>query len=98
MATELGLKARLMTRDEIHVLIDYFHDSSPEHLETLGGDPTRLPKREAWHQRMLQEFSLPLHQRTNVLDRMVAAGTRNRLLLGRPNRVRRSSEHASACD
>jgi len=36
MATELGLKARLMTRDEIHVLIDYFHDSSPEHLETLG--------------------------------------------------------------
>ena len=58
MATELGLNARLMTRDEIHVLIDYFHDSSPEHLETLGVDPTRLPKREAWHQRMLQEFSL----------------------------------------
>jgi RimJ/RimL family protein N-acetyltransferase len=67
MATELGLNARLMTRDEIHVLIDYFHDSSPEHLETLGVDPTRLPKREAWHQRMLQEFSLPLRQRTNVL-------------------------------
>jgi RimJ/RimL family protein N-acetyltransferase len=67
MATELGLNARLMTRDEIHVLIDYFHDSSPEHLETLGVDPTRLPERDAWHQRMLQEFSLPLHQRTTVL-------------------------------
>jgi RimJ/RimL family protein N-acetyltransferase len=67
MASELGLNARLMTRDEIHLLIDYFHDSLPEHLETLGVDPTRLPKREAWHQRMLQEFSLPLHQRTNVL-------------------------------
>ena len=67
MATELGLNARLMKRDEIHVLVDYFHDSSSEHLETLGVDPTRLPRRESWHQRMLQEFTLPLYQRASVL-------------------------------
>jgi len=90
MATEWGLNARLMTRDEIHVLIDYIHDSSPEHLETLGVDPTRLPKRAAWHQRMLQEFTLPFHQRTNVLvawllREHLPSGREDSIAMGRAN-------------
>jgi len=88
MATELGLNARLMTRDEIDVIIGYFHNSSPEHLETLGVDPTRLPKREAWHQRILQEFSLPLHQRTSVVvawllrEHLIGFSSADRIVFG----------------
>jgi RimJ/RimL family protein N-acetyltransferase len=88
MATVLDLKARLMTREEIRVIIDYFHDSSPEHLETLGVDPSRLPKQEVWHQRMSQQFSLPLDQRTSVLvvwllrERLIGFSTADRIVFG----------------
>jgi RimJ/RimL family protein N-acetyltransferase len=33
----------------------------------LGVDPTRIPNRESWQRRMLQELSLPVPQRTNLL-------------------------------
>ncbi|MBR0855594.1 GNAT family N-acetyltransferase [Bradyrhizobium liaoningense] len=44
----MGLDVREMRLDETPLVIDYFHSSTPEHLEMLGVDPTRLPPREAW--------------------------------------------------
>jgi hypothetical protein len=39
----MTLAVREMTGSEVDVIIDYFQQSTPEHLETLGVDPARLP-------------------------------------------------------
>jgi hypothetical protein len=38
----MALAVREMAVSEVDIVIDYFHGSSPEHLEMLGVDPTRL--------------------------------------------------------
>ncbi len=63
----MGLMVRAMTVSEIDLIIDYFHESTTEHLEMLGVDPTRLPSPKAWRQRYEHEFSLPLRERTSML-------------------------------
>src|SRR5690606_15685423 len=45
------------------LVIDYFHKASPEHLEMIGVDPTRLPARDAWRERFASEYSLPPEKR-----------------------------------
>lgn len=52
-----------MRLDEVGLIIDYFHDATPEHLELMGVDPTRLPTRAAWRERYEQQFDLPVDQR-----------------------------------
>jgi hypothetical protein len=52
-----------MALTEANLVIDYFHHSTPEHLEMLGVDPTRLPTPDAWRERFQHEFSLPLDKR-----------------------------------
>jgi RimJ/RimL family protein N-acetyltransferase len=52
-----------MKPDEVGIIIDYFHSAGPEHLETLGVDPTRLPDRESWRQRFIDEHDRPVEQR-----------------------------------
>jgi hypothetical protein len=37
------LHVREMTLAEGDVIINYFHSATPEYLNTLGVDPTRLP-------------------------------------------------------
>lgn len=44
----MNLSIRPMALHEVDVVIDYFHEALPEHLETLGVDPTRLPARSQW--------------------------------------------------
>ncbi|WP_245283596.1 hypothetical protein [Bradyrhizobium sp. URHD0069] len=39
----MTLTVREMTGSEVDIIIDYFQKSTPEHLEILGVDPTRLP-------------------------------------------------------
>ena len=39
------LSVRAMTVSEVSLIIDYFYTSTPEHLEMLGVDPTRMPSR-----------------------------------------------------
>ena len=59
----MELLVREMENSEAHAVIDYFHNSTPEHLEMLGVDPTRLPSRDAWLEHFQREFSLPLKKR-----------------------------------
>jgi hypothetical protein len=40
--------ARPMLLSETDVIIDYFHSASPEFLNSLGVDPSRLPDRAQW--------------------------------------------------
>ncbi|HLJ87798.1 MAG TPA: GNAT family protein [Candidatus Angelobacter sp.] len=63
----MTLLAREMQLSEVEIVINYFHCSSPEHLELLGVDPTRLPRRADWLERINREYALPIEQRTNLL-------------------------------
>jgi RimJ/RimL family protein N-acetyltransferase len=59
----MTLSVREMTPPETGIIIDYFHDSTPEHLEMLGVDPTRLPPRESWHEGFQRQAALPIERR-----------------------------------
>jgi RimJ/RimL family protein N-acetyltransferase len=58
---------REMALDEVGLVIDYFHDSPPEHLEKLGVDRTRLPTREDWSARYATEYAKPIKERSTLL-------------------------------
>ena len=61
----MNLDVREMKLDEANMVIDYFHSSTPEHLELLGVDPTRLPGRGVWAARFKELFALPVAERPN---------------------------------
>ena len=63
----MTLTVREMTSSEVNIIIQYFQDSTPEHLETLGVDPTRLPPAQSWRERLQRECTLPIEQRTVML-------------------------------
>ncbi len=48
----MTLTVREMADSEADVVIEYFLKSTPEHLENLGVDPTRLPAPEGWRERL----------------------------------------------
>jgi RimJ/RimL family protein N-acetyltransferase len=54
---------REMMGSEIDIIIDYFLNATPEHLEMLGVDPTRLPAAEPWRERLRRECELPIERR-----------------------------------
>ena len=62
----MELDVREMKLAETEFIIGYFHNSTPEHLEMLGVDPTRLPPRDAWRERFRREYALPDEQRTGI--------------------------------
>jgi len=59
----MELQVREMRLDETPLVVDYFHSSTPEHLEMLGVDPTRLPPKDAWTSLFEGQFSLPVSKR-----------------------------------
>ena len=63
----MTLTVREMKESEIDVVIDYFVRSTPEHLEILGVDPTRLPAPESWRERFRREHVQPIKQRAWIV-------------------------------
>lgn len=63
----MALVIREMALEEVDLIIDYFHDSTPEHLEVLGVDPTRLPSRKRWRERFAREYEQAVHDRSTLL-------------------------------
>jgi RimJ/RimL family protein N-acetyltransferase len=61
----MNLDVREMTLDETGLVIDYFHSATPEHLELMGVDPTRMPSRTVWAARVKESFALPVAERPN---------------------------------
>jgi RimJ/RimL family protein N-acetyltransferase len=61
----MNINVRPMTLPETDLIIDYFHSSTPEHLELMGVDPTRLPTPSAWRERYKEHFATPIEQRQN---------------------------------
>jgi RimJ/RimL family protein N-acetyltransferase len=63
----VGITVREMRLDEVDLVVDYFHTASPEFLDTLGVDPTRLPEPVVWRQRYADEFEQPIDRRASLL-------------------------------
>ena len=63
----MSLVIREMALAEVELVIDYFHGSTPEHLETMGVDPTRLPTRRDWRARYVAEYGKPQKERSTLL-------------------------------
>ncbi len=86
--TFMEIAVREMTLAESKLVIEYFHQSTPEHLEMLGVDPTRLPAPDAWRERFQREFSLPLNQRSALYliwlvdDRAVGFSSCDKIVFG----------------
>jgi hypothetical protein len=55
----MNLGVREMALDETNIVIDYFHASTPEHLEMMGVDPSRLPSRALWSGRFRELYARP---------------------------------------
>ena len=84
----MNLDVREMALDETGIVIDYFHSSTPEHLETMGVDPTRLPGRAAWGSRFRELYALPLSERLNFFviwrldDKPIGFSSCDKIVLG----------------
>jgi RimJ/RimL family protein N-acetyltransferase len=59
----MSLLVRPMALEEVDLIVDYFHGATPEHLEQLGVDPTRLPPRRRWRERFAGEYAKPVPER-----------------------------------
>lgn len=59
----MALVARPMDLPETDLIIDYFHGATPEHLDVMGIDPTRLPTPAAWRESFRHDFATPIAQR-----------------------------------
>ena len=60
----MTVTVREMTEAEFEIVIDYFFKATPEFLETLGVDPTRLPAGRQWRERFQSERTKSIEQRT----------------------------------
>lgn len=63
----MKLCVREMKLDDVDVVINYFHQSTVEDLETMGVDPSRLPTPERWREYYVHEFSQPIEKRKTFL-------------------------------
>ena len=59
----MTMAVREMTESEFEFVIEYFFRATPEFLETLGVDPTRLPTPDSWRERFRREQAKPIEQR-----------------------------------
>jgi hypothetical protein len=79
---------RPMTLQETAEIVEYFHSATPEHLEMLGVDPTRLPPASQWRRLYEQMFDQPVEQRSSLLvswfhdDQFVGFSTADKISIG----------------
>ena len=84
----MTLTVREMMNSEADIIIEYFHNSTPEHLEILGVDPTRLLPPESWRERLRREPVLPIDQRATIRviwlsdDRPIGFSTADKIRYG----------------
>lgn len=63
----MQLTIREMKLEEVGMIVNYFHQSTPEYLEMSGVDPTRLPPPEKWLEYYRREYSKPVVKRKTYL-------------------------------
>jgi hypothetical protein len=94
----MTLAVREMMGSEFDVIIDYYMRATPEYLEILGVDPSRLPPPRSWRERFERESALPIEQRGWIAvtwlldDRPVGFSTSDKIIYGE------QANHAPARD
>jgi RimJ/RimL family protein N-acetyltransferase len=84
----MQLAVREMQPTDADVRINYFHDSSDDHLHMLGVDRALLPTRAAWRESYEADFALPPEQRASyaliweVDGKPVGFSTTDRIVVG----------------
>lgn len=84
----MTVTVRPMTLQETELVIEYFLAATPEHLEILGVDPTRLPQASQWRRLYEQMFDQPAEQRSSFLvswfhdDQFVGFSTADKISIG----------------
>jgi RimJ/RimL family protein N-acetyltransferase len=84
----MAITVRPMTLQETANIIAYFHSATPEHLETMGVDPSRLPAVPQWQRFYDLLFGQPLEQRTSFLvswlddDKFIGFSTADKIIFG----------------
>ena len=63
----MSLTVRELEITEFDLVLDYFHDATPEFLESMGVDPTRIPDRQSWRERFRSDSALPVNQRSAIV-------------------------------
>ena len=85
----MSLVVREMAIDEVDLIVDYFHGSTPEHLDLLGVDRQRLPAPEHWRAWYTTEYERPVEERSTVLVIWEQGGAPVQLVF--PSRTRSSN-------
>jgi hypothetical protein len=65
MTTTSGLVVKEMQLADVNIRIDYFHDSSDDHLRMLGVDRALLPTRVDWRAIYAEDYARPIQKRDN---------------------------------
>jgi len=84
----MALTVREMRLDEAHLIIDYFSAATPEYLEMMGVDPSRLLPPPTWYARLESEFALPVEQKQYYAvvwlqdDRAIGYSSCDKILFG----------------
>jgi len=92
----MALTVREMAGSEIDILIEYFLGSTPEHLEILGVDRSRMTKTERLRERFARERALPIEQRAWVVVIWLLDDRPIGFFDIRQHRLWRASQHAPA--
>jgi RimJ/RimL family protein N-acetyltransferase len=85
----MQLAVREMAPGEADLVVDYFHTSTPEYLDTMGVDPSRLMNPAAWRAYLKSEFSLQADRRQVFFviwlgeDRPVGFSGCNQIIFGK---------------
>src|SRR3954463_13216817 len=64
----MSLVVREMAAGEADLIINYFHGSTPEHLELLGVHPTRLPTPQRWREGFSEPSPRPFESARRCLS------------------------------
>lgn len=107
----MQLSIREMKLEEAEIIVNYFYQSSPEHLEILGVDPTRLLPPEKWLAHYTHEYSQPIEKRRTFLviwkfgDVPIGFSTADKIIYGKEaymhlhilNPAQRNAGSGTAC-
>lgn len=59
------IEVTIMSKDDINDIVDYWHNSSDTHLESMGVDLSKLPTQENMVSYLETQISLPITEKTS---------------------------------
>lgn len=60
---DMNLNVRECTKDDINLIVNYFHNSDSEFLKSMGADINKLPNKKSWIKKLRTEFEKPITEK-----------------------------------